>query len=180
RPVLGCLVSTPAYFPRHRSSRCFSHCLNSSTSCQSQCRPIAVHSNGDLEKSTAANRSPASVRPKISSTNAVRITHSTTPGIPIASITPVYHARAWYHLPLIPMHWPQMNTDLFSLSLDASMTQLRGRLEQFHRIAVGVFDLDLAAARSGLHVVSKMNARRLQLLDPCRQVAHLKNEPIPP
>jgi hypothetical protein len=48
-----------------------------------------------------------------------------------------------------------------------------GRLEQLDRIAVRVSDLDLLAARAGLHLVAEARAVRAQLGDGRRQVAQL-------
>jgi hypothetical protein len=53
---------------------------------------------------------------------------------------------------------------------------LARRLEQLDRVPVGIFDLDLPAARTGFHVVSKMEADCLQSLNERRKVVDAKYE----
>src|SRR4051812_828310 len=53
------------------------------------------------------------------------------------------------------------------------------RLEQFDRIAVGIFNLNLFAARADLHLISKTLARIFQLSDARWQVLHLKENAVP-
>jgi hypothetical protein len=63
---------------------------------------------------------------------------------------------------------------------DLKRNFLSRRFEQFDRIAVLILDLDLLAARSGLHVVSKTNAGLLQRVDERREIIHTKHDTIPP
>src|SRR5688572_24320557 len=63
------------------------------------------------------------------------------------------------------------------------MAQLRGylsrRLEQLDGIAVGILDLNLLAARTSLHVVSKIQASFLQGIDEPGKIADPKHDTIP-
>jgi hypothetical protein len=62
---------------------------------------------------------------------------------------------------------------------DASGSRLSGWLEQLDGIAIGILDLDLLAARTGLHVVPDVEAGLLQGLDECWQIRHPKHDTIP-
>src|SRR5688500_11654548 len=53
------------------------------------------------------------------------------------------------------------------------------RLEELDRIAVGIFQLDLPAARPDLHLVAETEARFLQRPDLRREVRDLQHYPIP-
>jgi len=61
----------------------------------------------------------------------------------------------------------------------ATQTQLSRRLEQLNRIAIGILDLDLPAARARLHVVPEMQAGILQSPDERRKIRHPKHDTIP-
>jgi hypothetical protein len=52
-------------------------------------------------------------------------------------------------------------------------------LEQLDRIAVGIFQLDLFAARANLQLIAKMQAGLPEGIDTSRKIAHLKNNSIP-
>src|SRR5262245_20978227 len=60
------------------------------------------------------------------------------------------------------------------------MPMLPSRLEQLHRVAVGVFELDLLAAGTLLDLVPEAKAGLLHRLDSCRQVIHFEDDPVPP
>jgi len=49
-------------------------------------------------------------------------------------------------------------------------SRLAGRLEQFKRIAVRIFQLDLLAARPYFHLIAKMKAALLQRFNPHRKI----------
>src|SRR5215831_10251680 len=59
---------------------------------------------------------------------------------------------------------------------DSSMAS---RLEQFNRIAVGIFNLNLFAARAHLHFISETQTRVFQLSNARRQILHLKKHTVP-
>ena len=52
------------------------------------------------------------------------------------------------------------------------------RLEQLERIAVGIFQLDLLAARAGFHPIAETQACLLQLFDRRRKIGHLEDDPV--
>jgi hypothetical protein len=52
-------------------------------------------------------------------------------------------------------------------------------LEQFDRIAVGIFDLDLSAGGTSLHLIAKLHARVLKHVDLYRQIRDVQNNSIP-
>ena len=52
-------------------------------------------------------------------------------------------------------------------------------LEEFDRIAVGVFDLDLSADGTRLHLIAKLHARVLQRVDLRRQIRDSQDHSIP-
>ena len=56
---------------------------------------------------------------------------------------------------------------------------MASRLEQLDRVAVRIFNLNLFAARTNLHLVSKTQTRLSQLTDARRQVLHLKQNAVP-
>jgi hypothetical protein len=56
---------------------------------------------------------------------------------------------------------------------------MASRLEQLNRIAVGIFNLNLFAARAYLHFILKTQTRLLQVSDACRQILHLKKHTVP-
>src|SRR5439155_27390949 len=56
---------------------------------------------------------------------------------------------------------------------------MTSRLEQFDRIAIGIFQQDLSSAWTGLHRIAEGETGLFELLDPGRKVLHLKNHPIP-
>ena len=64
----------------------------------------------------------------------------------------------------------------FFLFLNA---QLSRGLEQLNRITIGIFDLDLLAARTLLHRVPKMEAGFLQTVNERWKVDHAKHDPVP-
>src|SRR5687768_15193942 len=53
------------------------------------------------------------------------------------------------------------------------------RLEELDRIAVGILELDLPAARSDLHFVAEVQPRFLQRPDLRREVRDLEDYPVP-
>src|SRR5262245_45660583 len=57
---------------------------------------------------------------------------------------------------------------------------LPSRLEDLHRVAVGVFELDLLAAGTLFDLVPEAKARLLQLRDAGRQIIDFKDDPVPP
>src|ERR1044072_5469613 len=59
-------------------------------------------------------------------------------------------------------------------------SSLRGRLEQLDRIAVRILHLNLPAARTGFHPVAKPQSLALELSNPCGQVLHPQDHPVPP
>ena len=60
-----------------------------------------------------------------------------------------------------------------------SYRALSRRLEQLDRIAVGILDLDLFAARTRLQVVPKMEAGFLQGLDERWKIVDPKHDTVP-
>ena len=56
---------------------------------------------------------------------------------------------------------------------------MASRLEQLNRIAVGIFNLNLFAARAYLHFISKMQTGLFQLSDARWQIPHLKEHTVP-
>jgi hypothetical protein len=56
---------------------------------------------------------------------------------------------------------------------------MAGRLEQLNRIAVGIFNLNLFAARAYLHFISKTQTRLFHVSKPRRQILHLKKYTVP-
>src|SRR5262249_9046714 len=58
-------------------------------------------------------------------------------------------------------------------------SRLSRRLKELDRIAVGVFDLDLPAARAGLHLVAEAQSRLFQRRDAPRQIRNLQHHTIP-
>jgi hypothetical protein len=56
---------------------------------------------------------------------------------------------------------------------------LSSRLEELDRIPVGIFHLDLPAARTRFHLIAKLHPRALQSVDLCRQIGHSKHHSIP-
>jgi hypothetical protein len=57
---------------------------------------------------------------------------------------------------------------------------LSGRLEQFNRIAVWIFDLNLFAARTDFHLIAEACSSVLEFTDEGRQFLHVKDDTIPP
>gem|GEM_PF-6699626 len=53
------------------------------------------------------------------------------------------------------------------------------RFKQLHRIPVRIVELDLLAARPGLHLVAKAQTGGPQLFNLSRKVGNLKNDPVP-
>ena len=53
------------------------------------------------------------------------------------------------------------------------------RLEQLNRIAVGIFNLNLFAARADFHLISKTHASFSQISNPRRRILHLKKHTVP-
>src|SRR5215831_1228610 len=56
----------------------------------------------------------------------------------------------------------------------ACEASVASRLEQLNRIAVGIFNLNLFAARAYLHFISKMQTRLFLVSNACGQILHLK------
>src|SRR3954471_17898203 len=56
------------------------------------------------------------------------------------------------------------------------VARLSRRFEELDRIAVRILDLDLLAARPGLHVVSKTNAGPLQRFDERLEIVHPQHD----
>ena len=56
---------------------------------------------------------------------------------------------------------------------------MASRLEQLNRIAVGIFNLNLFAARAYLHFISKTQTRLFQVSNARRQILHLKKHTVP-
>src|SRR5262249_24700728 len=56
---------------------------------------------------------------------------------------------------------------------------LFGRLEEFDRIAFGVFKLNLLAARSDRHGIAKMQTGLLERLNTIREICHPEHDPVP-
>jgi hypothetical protein len=52
-------------------------------------------------------------------------------------------------------------------------------LEELDWIAVGIFDLDLSADGTSLHLIAKLHARVLQRVDLRRQIRHAQDDSIP-
>src|SRR5437762_12481151 len=57
--------------------------------------------------------------------------------------------------------------------------RLASRFEQLDRIAVGIFQLDLFAARAYFHLIAKMKPSVLQRLNPRRKIANMEDHPVP-
>jgi len=53
------------------------------------------------------------------------------------------------------------------------------RLEELDRVAIGILQQDLLAARSGFHLIAKMQSCLFQSLDPGGKIGDLKNDPVP-
>jgi hypothetical protein len=66
-----------------------------------------------------------------------------------------------------------------TISSIARDSPLSGRLEQLDGISVGILELDLLAARSGLEVVPKPKASSFQNLDAGGQIAHSQHDAVP-
>src|SRR5947207_8266932 len=62
------------------------------------------------------------------------------------------------------------------VACDSSMAS---RLEQLNRIAVGILNLNLFAARAYLHFISKTQTRLFQVSNARRQILHLKKHTVP-
>src|SRR5262249_24339161 len=71
-----------------------------------------------------------------------------------------------------------MSSLMLLLLLAARGLPARG-LEQFDRIAVGIFHEDLLAARTDFHLVAKARGEGPELADACGQVLHLEDHPVP-
>jgi hypothetical protein len=54
-----------------------------------------------------------------------------------------------------------------------------GSFEQFYRVSVGVFDLNLLSARADFHLVSEAHALRFEVGNARRQVLDEENYAIP-
>src|SRR5574341_194315 len=67
----------------------------------------------------------------------------------------------------------------------AARADLRGHiglvraLEQLERLAVGILDLNLLAARAGFHPVAEIEARIRQLFDRRREIGDLEDDSVP-
>ena len=61
----------------------------------------------------------------------------------------------------------------------SSEYDLLSRLEQFDRIAVRIFQLDLFSAWTYFHLIAKMEPCLLQRLNLSRKIGHLKNYTVP-
>src|SRR5262245_22931367 len=57
---------------------------------------------------------------------------------------------------------------------------LSSRLEQFNRIPIGIFQLDLFAARTDLHLVAEVEPGVLQIFNTGREIRHAKHDAVPP
>src|SRR5918999_5313800 len=67
-------------------------------------------------------------------------------------------------------------------STNVASRMLRPRfawLEEFDRIAVGIFQLNLSPARPHFHLIAKRDAGVLQRLDLCREISHTQDDSIP-
>ena len=56
---------------------------------------------------------------------------------------------------------------------------MASRLEQLNRIAIGIVNLNLFAARAYLHFIFKTQTRLFQFSDARRQILHLKKHTVP-
>jgi len=56
---------------------------------------------------------------------------------------------------------------------------MASRFEQLNRIAVGIFNLNLFAARADFHFISKTHACIFQVGNAHRQISYLKNHAVP-
>src|SRR6267142_2180712 len=57
--------------------------------------------------------------------------------------------------------------------------RLASRFEQLDRIAVGIFQLDLFAARAYFNLIAKMKPSLLQRFNPRRKIGNLEDHPVP-
>src|SRR5262249_51373923 len=61
-----------------------------------------------------------------------------------------------------------------------SLISMPGRLVQLDRVAIGIFDQDLRAARADLDVVPKAYAGLLEVLDLRTQIVDVEHDAVPP
>ena len=64
-------------------------------------------------------------------------------------------------------------------SVSRLLGRRRGRFEELYRVAVGIVEKNLLAARTNHYFIPKPSAGPLQLGNPSRQVRELDDEPIP-
>src|SRR5688572_4073932 len=63
--------------------------------------------------------------------------------------------------------------------LSTILSRLSSRLEELDRIPVGIFHLDLSAARTSLHLIAKLHPSVLERVDLRRKISHAKDHSIP-
>src|SRR5262249_50810894 len=82
-------------------------------------------------------------------------------------------SSTWPGAPSWPDRW------LERLQVASASGRLSRGLEQLDRVPVGVLDLDLSAARTGLHFVPDVEAGLLQRVDEGGEVRDLQDDAVP-